>query len=152
MIVHKGKFLTGVVLMAVFIVVLVIIFMPVFGGMNGLDYLDNLYNFALAPNQNYARELMERLEPLGVSWSCQSSLDVGLETDMLELMARSGCSMVLFGFESGVEVHLVALQAEERLVLLQQVVRHGSVGLVSGIATLEHGLVLEQMVEPAPLT
>lgn len=44
MIAHKKEFYGGVGLMAAFIVVLIIIFMPVFGGQNGLDYLDNLYN------------------------------------------------------------------------------------------------------------
>jgi hypothetical protein len=34
----------GLALLASFIVVLVIFFMPVFEGQNGLDYLDNLYN------------------------------------------------------------------------------------------------------------
>ena len=44
MIAHKKEFWGGVGMMAAFIVVLIIIFMPVFGGQNGLDYLDNLYN------------------------------------------------------------------------------------------------------------
>jgi hypothetical protein len=63
MIVHKGKFLTGVVLMAVFIVVLVIIFMPVFGGMNGLDYLDNLYNSISKGSANYLDKMKETAAP-----------------------------------------------------------------------------------------
>jgi len=44
MIAHKKKFTTGLVLMALFAVVFVSIFMPLFGGRNGLEYLDNLYN------------------------------------------------------------------------------------------------------------
>ena len=44
MIAHKKEFFGGVVMMAVFIAVLIIIFMPVFDGQNGLNYLDNLYN------------------------------------------------------------------------------------------------------------
>lgn len=44
MIANKKEFYGGVGLMAGFLVVLVIIFMPVFGGQNGLDYLDELYN------------------------------------------------------------------------------------------------------------
>ena len=44
MIANKKEFYGGVGMMAAFIVVLIIIFMPVFGGMNGLDYLDGLYN------------------------------------------------------------------------------------------------------------
>ncbi len=44
MIAHKKEFYSGVAMMVAFIVVLVIIFMPIFGGQNGLNYLDNLYN------------------------------------------------------------------------------------------------------------
>ena len=44
MIAHKKEFFGGLVMMAGFIVVLIIMFMPIFAGQNGLDYLDNLYN------------------------------------------------------------------------------------------------------------
>jgi hypothetical protein len=44
MIAHKKRFYGGVGLMAVFIVVLIFFFMPIFKGQNGLDYLDALYN------------------------------------------------------------------------------------------------------------
>jgi hypothetical protein len=44
MIAHKQKFYGGFGLMVVFIVVLIIFFMPIFKGRNGLDYLDALYN------------------------------------------------------------------------------------------------------------
>ena len=44
MIAHKREFYGGVGLMAVFIVVLIFIFMPIYKGQNGLDYLDALYN------------------------------------------------------------------------------------------------------------
>lgn len=41
---RKQKLGIGAALMVSFIVVLVVFFMPVFAGQNGLDYLDNLYN------------------------------------------------------------------------------------------------------------
>jgi len=44
MIVHKKEFTIGVVMLAAFIVVLIIVFSPVFNGKNGLEYLDDLYN------------------------------------------------------------------------------------------------------------
>ncbi len=44
MIADKKKFYTGAGMMAVFIVILVTIFSPVFNGQNGLEYLDSLYN------------------------------------------------------------------------------------------------------------
>ena len=44
MIEDKRKFFMGSGLMVLFVIVLAIFFSPVFGGHNGLDYLDNLYN------------------------------------------------------------------------------------------------------------
>jgi hypothetical protein len=44
MIANKTQFFGGLGLMIGFVIVLIIFFSPVFGGKNGLDYLDNLYN------------------------------------------------------------------------------------------------------------
>ena len=38
------KFWGGAGMMVGFVIVLIIFFSPTFGGKNGLDYLDNLYN------------------------------------------------------------------------------------------------------------
>ena len=40
----KKKLMAGIGMVIVFAVVLVMIFMPIYSGHNGLDYLDNLYN------------------------------------------------------------------------------------------------------------
>jgi hypothetical protein len=44
MIAHKKEFYGGIAMMLAFIVVMVIIFSPVFNGKNGLQYMDDLYN------------------------------------------------------------------------------------------------------------
>jgi len=44
MIASRGKFFGGAALMAGFLVVLAVLFLPVFDGKNALDYLDALYN------------------------------------------------------------------------------------------------------------
>lgn len=44
MIANKNKFYTGLTLMILFSAVFICIFFPLFGGRNGLEYLDNLYN------------------------------------------------------------------------------------------------------------
>ena len=44
MIEHKKEFYGGFILLIGFVVILAIIFSPVFQGKNGLEYLDNLYN------------------------------------------------------------------------------------------------------------
>jgi len=44
MIAHKKRFGAGLAMMIGFVVVLVLIFLPIYGGQNGLNYLDALYN------------------------------------------------------------------------------------------------------------
>ncbi len=47
-----------------------------------------------------ARELFGRLVGTGKRWVCQISMDVATDPDLLRLMRRAGCRMVLVGFES----------------------------------------------------
>jgi len=47
-----------------------------------------------------ARELFEALIPLNIRWSCQVSIDVVQDHDLVDLMRRSGCLTALVGFES----------------------------------------------------
>ena len=47
-----------------------------------------------------ARELFEALIPLRITWSCQVSIDITRDVELVELMARSGCISALIGFES----------------------------------------------------
>jgi hypothetical protein len=44
MIAHKKKFTLGLAMLIAFFAVLTLFFTPIFGGLNGLDYLDSLYN------------------------------------------------------------------------------------------------------------
>jgi radical SAM superfamily enzyme YgiQ (UPF0313 family) len=44
--------------------------------------------------------LCQGLLPLGIRWSCQVSIDVARHPELLDLMARSGCTTALVGFES----------------------------------------------------
>jgi radical SAM superfamily enzyme YgiQ (UPF0313 family) len=56
---------------------------------------DNLF-----VNTDKSRELFEALVPLNITWSCQVSIDVARDPDLVRLMARSGCISALIGFES----------------------------------------------------
>lgn len=47
-----------------------------------------------------ARALFEALVPLGIRWSCQVSIDVAKDRDLLGLMQRSGATAAVVGFES----------------------------------------------------
>lgn len=54
----------------------------------------------LTANKAYCRKLMQRLKPLGVSWMCQSSLDLYRDDELLRDMAEAGCTSILLGIES----------------------------------------------------
>jgi uncharacterized radical SAM superfamily protein len=54
----------------------------------------------LTVNKTYARELMRRLKPLGISWTCQASLELAKEPELLHEMAEAGCENIIIGFES----------------------------------------------------
>lgn len=55
----------GIALLVSFIIVLVIFFMPVFAGMNGLDYLDNLYNSISKGSAYYIPKVQHMVEDHG---------------------------------------------------------------------------------------
>lgn len=56
---------------------------------------DNLFS-----NESIAKELFEALIPLKKKWFCQISIDIAKNNEMLSLMKKSGCCLVLIGFES----------------------------------------------------
>lgn len=51
-------------------------------------------------NKNHLISLLEALASLHVRWSCQISLDVVQDDRLMTLLAKSGCQVVLMGFES----------------------------------------------------
>lgn len=59
MIAHKKEFYGGAAALVGFIVVLVFIFMPLYAGHNGLDYLDSLYNSISKGSAYYMPKLKE---------------------------------------------------------------------------------------------
>lgn len=63
MMANKKKFATGFFMLAAFIVVLILFFMPVFNGMNGLNYLDNLYNTISKGSANYMDKMKKEAAP-----------------------------------------------------------------------------------------
>jgi hypothetical protein len=64
MIAHKKEFFGGFVMMIAFIVILIIIFSPVFNGQNGLEYLDNLYNSISKGSAYYIPKIKEETDKL----------------------------------------------------------------------------------------
>jgi len=47
-----------------------------------------------------AKELFTALIPLNIQWTCQVSLDVTKDAELMDLMRRSGCLSAVVGFES----------------------------------------------------
>jgi len=62
MIANKKEFYGGLGMMAAFIVVLIIIFSPVFKGQNGLEYLDDLYNTISKGSAYYIPKIKEETD------------------------------------------------------------------------------------------
>lgn len=54
----------------------------------------------LTINKKYAFELLRKMKGLGVSWICQSSIDVADDPELLKVMHEAGCRHILIGFES----------------------------------------------------
>jgi radical SAM superfamily enzyme YgiQ (UPF0313 family) len=54
----------------------------------------------LAGSPAHARELMQALIPLSLTWHAEVSADVGRQEDLLDLMAASGCQSLFIGFET----------------------------------------------------
>ncbi len=51
-------------------------------------------------NKKFARELFSALKEYNLNWSCQASINIAREDDLLRLMKESGCGAILIGFES----------------------------------------------------
>lgn len=56
---------------------------------------DNLFS-----NEVAAKKLFEALVPLKKKWFCQISIDIAQNKELLRLMKKSGCLLVIIGFES----------------------------------------------------
>lgn len=67
MIRKKREFSLGLVMLAGFFVVLALIFMPLFEGKNGLEYLDNLFNSIAKGSAYYVPKVREDIRGMGPS-------------------------------------------------------------------------------------
>lgn len=54
----------------------------------------------LTANKRYARELLQALKPLKISWACMSSIELAKDENLLKEMNDAGCFNILIGFES----------------------------------------------------
>jgi len=65
-------------------------------GSRGIIFTDD----NLFADKSAAVELLQRLRPLNVRWSCQAGLETASDEGLLRLMAESGCLAVTIGLES----------------------------------------------------
>lgn len=54
----------------------------------------------LVADHSYAKELAKAIEPLKVKWTTQGAITMARDEELLKLMKRSGCDVVLIGYES----------------------------------------------------
>ena len=84
-------------------------------------------NFFLREDQ--AREVAERLAPLGLRWWCEGRIDIVMKYSdaTLEALRRAGCAMIFFGAESGSDWVLKEMRknltADQTLALAQRIRR-----------------------------
>ena len=78
MIAHKKIFYLGFGLIVIFTIVLVILFMPVFGGQNALENLDMLYNSISKGSAYYIPKVKKEAQPLN---GTQISVDLEFDND-----------------------------------------------------------------------
>lgn len=64
MLANKKEFTTGLLMMVAFLIVLIVMFMPVFGGHNALNYFDSLYNSISKGSAYYVPDLKKKIEKL----------------------------------------------------------------------------------------
>lgn len=54
----------------------------------------------LVADMENCKSLLERVAPLKIKWAGQGTLSMARDADLLKLMKRSGCELILIGFES----------------------------------------------------
>jgi hypothetical protein len=51
-------------------------------------------------HRKYAKELFKALAPLGKKWGSQTTLNMADDTELLDLAAQGGCSLLFVGLET----------------------------------------------------
>jgi anaerobic magnesium-protoporphyrin IX monomethyl ester cyclase len=100
-------------------------------GMDSVHFYDN--NFIVG--EAHARELAERIEPLGLRWWCEARVDalLRMSDDTWRLLRRAGLSMVFCGAESGSDEVLKKMNKKTTTAQITEV----------AAKTREHGIIPE---------
>lgn len=85
----------------------------------------------IVADEAYAIALFKAITPLGIKWSGQGSLTMAKNDELLKWMKKSGCMVILIGYESMSVKNLKQMKKEwsvsmgERDMLTQKIHRHG---------------------------
>lgn len=96
-------------------------------GADSVQFYD--MNFFL--KESHARELADRMAPLGLRWWCEARIDTfnRYSDATLEAVRRAGCTMIFFGAESGSDWVLKEMQkditTEQTLAVAQRIRQFG---------------------------
>ncbi|WP_278571307.1 B12-binding domain-containing radical SAM protein [Fusobacterium ulcerans] len=100
-----------------------------------LKVLNEKILFFIDDNLFYNKEsffkFLQIIKPLKKRWVCQISLEIAFQDDMLEEMKKSGCFMVLIGFESMNSLNLQQMNKKANLTIsdydsaVENIYKHG---------------------------
>jgi hypothetical protein len=91
MIAKKKEFLVGFGLIIGFVIVLILFFLPIYAGMNGLNYLDDLYNSISKGSAYYIPKVKEKSDKfLGKSVSVKLIMKDSKEAEETALLFMAG--------------------------------------------------------------
>lgn len=71
----------------------------------------------LMANRENALALFKRIEPLGIKWAGQGTLSMAKDEELLKAMKKSGCEIILVGFESLEEKNLRQMNKSVNLIM-----------------------------------
>lgn len=101
MVTDKLKFYTGLGMLAVFAVLLTLMFTPIFDGKNALQYLDELYNSLSKGSAYFIPELQEEsLEYIGISTDVIIEMESEEQAEQTAMLyEEAGAEVVILGVE-----------------------------------------------------
>lgn len=104
MIVNKKEFTGGFALLALFFIVLVVMFQPIFNGKNAMAYLDAMYNSISKGSVNYISDLRENVKTVeGKEVSLKLTYSTAVQAEQSEKLFKSaGVQAAVNGKELGI--------------------------------------------------
>jgi radical SAM superfamily enzyme YgiQ (UPF0313 family) len=74
----------------------------------------------LVANKKNAISLLEKIKPMGIKWAGQGTLSMAKDVNLLKAMKKSGCEIILIGFESLDENNLRQMNKPVNLIMKER--------------------------------